>query len=85
MNKVSKARVIALVRDVAKNITTNDIRIEVPPNDVEKKNGCWYIAVRPVAEPKSTYAFYEVLADIETELSEKHGVDVWLVPEYSPA
>jgi hypothetical protein len=82
MAKRTKAQVLALVRNQLKRAELGDIRFDVVPDEIWRRNGHWYLSVLPSARPPSAFQYYEVLGDVETELSEKHHLDVWLVPEW---
>jgi hypothetical protein len=44
------------------------------------KDDYWYVPVQPSSQPPRTFEYYEVLADVETDLSEHERLKVWLVP-----
>ncbi|MCI0742120.1 MAG: hypothetical protein L0Y72_24055 [Gemmataceae bacterium] len=54
--------------------------VRVVDGEIEKRNGCWYVAVTPSAQPRSNYKLNGILADVELDLLEKHDLNVWLVP-----
>ena len=80
MKSTSKARVLKLISDQLRKAHVGDISFTLVADELEKRNGTWYVPVLPTAQPPSMYQYYEALSDVETELSEKHDLHVWLVP-----
>ncbi len=58
----------------------NGITLTVLDNQIYRENGYWRVPIRPSAPPRWIYAYYEVLAEIETELDETDHLNVMLVP-----
>lgn len=54
--------------------------LEVVRGYSEKRGETWYIPVRPNQTPRSTFEFYDALAEVETQLALHENVKVWLVP-----
>lgn len=47
---------------------------------VRPENGWWKVPVGPHVDFPTTYAYYEYLAEVESELQETAAVNVLLVP-----
>jgi hypothetical protein len=57
--------------------------VDLLEQNMRRENGdYWHIPVRPRTRPASTFAFYEILADVETELSSQDHLHVYFVPVY---
>ncbi len=80
MKELPKNKVLDLVSQYLRKARLGKLTLDVIPGQIEKRDGCWHIPVRVSAQPPSMFQYYEVLVDVETELSEKHHVNVWLVP-----
>lgn len=80
MKPTAKSRVLRLISDELRKAHLADISLTLVGDELEKRNGTWYVPVRPSGEPQSMYQFYEALSNVETELSENHNLHVWLVP-----
>jgi hypothetical protein len=78
--KTSAKKVLNLVSKQLRQVHLDGITLDVLNGEIEKREDFWYIPVRPSAQPPSMHQYYEVLVDVETELSQKHHVNVWLVP-----
>jgi hypothetical protein len=44
------------------------------------RKGFWDFPLRPSVEPVPLYTYVEALAKLDTELREKEGIQVWLIP-----
>jgi hypothetical protein len=49
-------------------------------NNIRKIDDWWRVPVRPSREPKHTFEYYDALARIKEEISEKTQLKVLLVP-----
>jgi hypothetical protein len=45
----------------------------------------WYVPVWPEGDIGATYQYYQGLAEIETDLQDKHAINVILLPAQPPA
>lgn len=73
--------------DVAQTVRTHlqgsrpgGATLDVIESDIRKIDGWWRVPVRPSQEPKHTFEYYDALAQIEEEISEKTRLKVLLVP-----
>ena len=80
MKNMAKKKVLNLVSRQLERVHLDGITMGLVNGEAENRDGVWYVPVRVSAQPASMFRYYEVLADVETELSEKHHVMVWLVP-----
>jgi hypothetical protein len=83
--RIGKSKVLELVNQYLRKSSKahlGQITVSAVPEQVERRNGCWNIGVRPSSQPRKLYEFYEALVDAEMELDEKHDLNVWLVPDY---
>jgi len=71
------------VRDRLKTYAPEQISLDVEAEGIHNENGYWYVPVRPSREPARRYAYYETLADIESELADQDNLKVLLVPAIS--
>jgi hypothetical protein len=58
-------------------------RLQVPENGIRLDGEWYYVIVQPVAEPRSSYDYYNALSEIEEEIEhdlEPEGVNVLIVP-----
>jgi hypothetical protein len=77
---MSKEQVAQLVRARLQGQHPGGVTIDVVDDLIRQENGSWRVPVRPSAQPPRIFEYYEVLADVETELSENERLNVWLVP-----
>lgn len=59
-----------------------DITFSVLLNEVRQERYSWSVPVRPSQQPQAMYAYYEVLAEIETQIEEREHVNILFVPVY---
>jgi hypothetical protein len=85
MKQPTKAAVADLVRKYIQDRHPGGATLEVVDQDVRKERHWWCVPVRPSIEPSRRYEFYEVLADVETEMAENERVTVFLVPAAADA
>lgn len=71
---------LKLIADELRKTQVGDVSFTLVGDELERRDGTWYVPVRPSGEPPNMYQYYEALADVETELSERHDLHVWLVP-----
>jgi len=56
------------------------LEVELVASSVRQEGTWWTAAVQARHEPPRAWRYYEILADIETEIEDKHGVKLMLVP-----
>lgn len=56
------------------------ITLDVQENGIYPEKGYWRVPVLASAAPRWMYAYYEVLAEVETDLEEKEHLNVLFVP-----
>ena len=59
-----------------------DITFAVLPDGVRRERYSWSVPVRPSRQPQTMFAYYEVLAEVETQVEEKEQVNILFVPVY---
>jgi hypothetical protein len=57
------------------------VEVHLGGGEIKKRHGWWYVPVRLSAEPTNVLEFVDALVELEMDLSEKHRLDVWLVPD----
>jgi hypothetical protein len=77
---MSKEQVVQWVQERLRDRHPGGVDLSVVESGVRCKDDYWYVPVQPSAQPPRTFEYYEVLADVETELSEHERLNVWLVP-----
>ncbi len=56
------------------------ITSRVQEQGIHRQGGFWYVPFLPSAEPHNLYAYFEVLAEVETLLDENDHLDILFVP-----
>jgi hypothetical protein len=85
MKRIGKNKVLELINQCLRKSSKEylgKITVSAVPDQVERRNGCWNVGVRPSSQPQKLFKFYDALVDAEMELDEKHDLNVWLVPDY---
>ena len=77
---MTEKEVLKFVRERLKTQPLEGITIEVMDEGIERQGQYLYIPVQPSIQPEHTFAYYDVLAEIETDLSMDHNVNILLVP-----
>lgn len=81
---MTKEAVAQLVRQHLQNHARPDvldgIALDVLEDDIYSENDYWRVPILPSTQPRWMYAFYEVLAEVESELQENIKLNVLLVP-----
>lgn len=77
---MSKEEVARLVRERLEAVHPGGSTLSVVAERMREENGCWRIPVRPDVEPPRAFEYYDVLSEVETQLSEQENLEVWLVP-----
>ena len=55
-------------------------RVEVLKEEIRKDNDWWYVPVRPDQETERTIQYYDLLAEVESELQDEENLNILLVP-----
>jgi len=79
---MTKQEVGVVVQKYLDAIPLGDITFAVLPKDVRKERYSWSVPVRPSRQPQAMYAYYEVLAEVETQIEEHEHVNILFVPVY---
>jgi hypothetical protein len=77
---MSKDQVVHLVRERLQECHPNGVTISVVEEGMRERDGYWHVPVRPSAQPRSTFEYYDMLAEVESQLSEQEHLNIWLVP-----
>jgi autonomous glycyl radical cofactor GrcA len=77
---MSEQAIIDRVTELLKDQHPGGVNLQVLANEMERHGEYWHIPVQPNRQPRSTFEYYEMLADVETELSDKEHLKVVLVP-----
>jgi hypothetical protein len=72
--------IIQLVERYLQNKRVGGIALHASQEGARQEGKWWYVSVRPEQEPAKRYEYYEVLADVETEIEDKENITVLLVP-----
>ena len=72
--------IISLVERYLQKKSVSGIALHASHEGVRQEGKWWYVSVRPDQEPTKRYEYYEVLADVETEIEDKENITVLLVP-----
>jgi hypothetical protein len=75
-----KERVVRLVRERLQDRHPGGVTIDVVDQEIRHEDDYWHVPVRPSTQPPRTFEYYDALAEVESELSEKEHLKVWLVP-----
>lgn len=74
------AGVAETVRDYLHDLQPGGVTLAVIEDGVRRIDNWWRVPVRPSAEPSHTFEYYDALAGVEEELSERAHLKVLLVP-----
>jgi hypothetical protein len=77
---MNREKVAQLVRERLRDRHPGGVTIDVVEDAIREKDGYWYVPVRPSAQPPHTFEYYDVLTEVETELSLDKNLKLWLVP-----
>lgn len=76
----TRTDVAQTVRDSLQECHPGGVTLSVIESDIRKIDDWWRVPVRPSEEPKHTFEYYDALARVEEEISEKTRLKVLLVP-----
>jgi hypothetical protein len=72
-------QIVDLVRSYLLRHQNNGLSIDILEQSVRHDGNWWYVPVRPNVEPR-TYQYYDILADVETEIVDNEHINILLVP-----
>lgn len=78
-NEEELAQLIQSVLDLQ-----SDYRAHVVSSGITLADDYWEIPVWVEGQPPASYGYYGMLADVETDIEEKQGINVLLVPAEPP-
>ena len=68
------------LKEYVKKSGNRDFDINVDANFARQEDDWWYIPVRHNKDLPQTYAYYDILADVEFDLQETDNLNILLVP-----
>lgn len=77
---MTKEQIAHLVQEQLRDHHPGGVTLEVIEGDVRRRDGYWYVGVRPSAQPPRMFEYYEALADVEATLEEQKNLLVFLNP-----
>lgn len=77
---MTKKEVGALVQKYLEKQRLGDITFSVLEEEVRRERYAWYVPVLPSRQPEKMFAYYEALAEVETEIDEKEHLNVLFMP-----
>ena len=77
---MTKKEVGALVQKYLEKQHLGDITFSILEEEVRRERYAWYVPVLPSRQPEKMFAYYEVLAEVETEIDEKEHLNVLFMP-----
>ncbi len=78
---MTKKEVSALAqRYLEKQHHLEGITFSVLEEEVRRERYAWYVPVLPSRQPEKIFAYYEVLAEVETQLDENEHLNVLFMP-----
>jgi hypothetical protein len=80
MKTLTKQKVLDLVNQRLRKARLGTITFEVPNDEIKRRDDSWHLPVLPSAQPPTMFQYYEVLAEVEQDLLEKHDLNVRLIP-----
>ncbi len=79
---MTKQEVGVLVQKYLDANPLGDITFAVLPDEVQRERYSWSVPVQPSRQLQTMYAYYEVLAEVETQIEEREHVIILFVPVY---
>ncbi len=55
-------------------------RVEVLKEEITREDDWWHVPVRPDQETRRTIQYYDLLAEVESELQDKEDLKIVLIP-----
>lgn len=80
MKTLTKKKVLDIVSQRMRKARLGTITFEVLNDEIKRRDDVWQLPVLPSAQPPTMFQYYEVLAEVEQDLLEKHDLNVRLIP-----
>ena len=77
---MTKKEVGVLVQKYLEKQRLGDITFSVLEEEVRRERYAWYVPVLPSRQPEKMFAYYEILAEVETEIDEKEHLNILFMP-----
>ena len=77
---MTKKEVGVLVQKYLEKQHLGDITFSILEDEVRRERYAWYVPVLPSKQPEKVFAYYEVLAEVETKLDEKENLNILFMP-----
>lgn len=77
---MTKKEVGALVQSYLGKQHLGDITFSILGEEVRRERYAWHVPVLPSRQPEKLFAYYEVLAEVETEIDEKENLNILFMP-----
>ncbi len=77
---MSEQAILERVNDLLKDQHPGGVNLHALTDEVHRRGDYLYIPVQPSRQPRSTFEYYEALAEVETELSDKERLKIILIP-----
>ena len=72
--------VARMVRQYLQQQHPDGASLEVIEDGIYQEHAIWYVPILASHEPSKRYAYYEALAEVETDLQENDDLNVLLLP-----
>ena len=79
---MSEQAILEKVNDLLKDQHPGGVSLHALAGQIQRRGEYLHIPVQPSSKVRSTFEFYEALANVETELSDNQKLKVILVPDY---
>ena len=79
-DRTKDTEVAELVQLHLKRLDTHGLQLEVLAQAVRREDDWWYVPVRSNSALPRTYEYYDILAEVEEEITETEHLEVLLVP-----
>ena len=80
MTEFTQEEIARLVQESLKRHQREGWNIIVVFEGIHRDIDGWYVPVHPGKEARRTIHYYDILAEVETELGDQHDLDLMLVP-----
>ncbi len=80
MNRLTRQIVGRKVEQSLANHHRPGWRVEILKEEIHRDNDWWYVPVRPDEETQRTIQYYDLLAEVESELQDEENLNILLVP-----
>jgi hypothetical protein len=76
MSEPSAAFIASRVREYLRDSKPGGVTLDVDESHIHRIDSWWRVPIRPSRWPERMFEFYEVLAEIESEIQEREHLDV---------